>query len=243
MLETLPFSFSLFFVLVTIATLILFILVIKHASTENAREKSIPVLFILAAWLIIQAALALIHFYSERTDLIPPRLMLFGIIPPILVIFVLFLTRKGKAFIDSLPLQYITWINVVRIPVELGLLTLFMYKYLPVEMTFEGRNFDIFSGLTAPFIAYFGFAKKRFGTTIILIWNFICLALLLNILATALLSAPLPIQQLGFEQPNIAILHFPFTWLPVFIVPIVLFGHLVSIRRLITLKSSASEIY
>jgi hypothetical protein len=66
----------------------------------------------------------------------------------------------------------------------------------------------------------------------ILVWNFICLALLANIVINALLSTPFPFQQFAFDQPNIAILYFPFNWLPTFIVPVVLFGHLLSIRRL-----------
>jgi len=55
---------------------------------------------------------------------------------------------------------------------------------------------------------------------------------LFNIVLTAILSAPLPIQQLAFEQPNIAVMYFPFVYLPGFIVPIVLFSHLVVISKL-----------
>ena len=100
-------------------------------------------------------------------------------------------------------------------------------------MTFEARNFDIIAGITAPFIAYFGFTKKMVGRRIILLWNFICLALLINIVVHALLSAPISFQKLAFGQPNVAILFFPFSWLPTFIVPIVFLGHLILIRQLI----------
>ena len=103
-------------------------------------------------------------------------------------------------------------------------------------MTFEGRNFDILAGITAPIIAYFGLTKTTLSRQTILLWNFICLALLLNIVINALLSAPSPIQKFAFDQPNIAILNFPFSWLPTFIVPIVLFGHLTSIRQLFKQK-------
>jgi len=99
-------------------------------------------------------------------------------------------------------------------------------------MTFEGRNFDILSGLTAPFIYYFGFVKKSLNKKIILVWNFICLALLINIVATAILSAPFTFQKLAFDQPNVAVLYFPFVWLPCCIVPLVFFSHVASIRQL-----------
>jgi hypothetical protein len=129
-----------------------------------------------------------------------------------------------------MPLKEITYLNIIRIPVELVLVMLYMHHAIPRLMTFEGRNFDIISGITAPFIAYFGVTKKRLGYPFILVWNFICLGLLLNIVVNALLSAPFPYQKFAFDQPNIAIINFPFSWLPTFIVPVVLLGHLASIR-------------
>ena len=162
--------------------------------------------------------------------------MLIGILPTILTIILLFATSKGRQFIDSLPLKNLTYLNIVRIPVEIVLFWLFLNMAIPELMTFEGRNFDILAGITAPIVAYFGLTKTKLNRQTILIWNFICLGLLINIVVNALFSAPSPIQKFAFEQPNIAILNFPFSWLPTFIVPIVLFGHLTSIRQLIRQK-------
>ena len=100
-------------------------------------------------------------------------------------------------------------------------------------MTFEGRNFDILSGLTAPIVYFFGFIKKQLNKTILLLWNFICLGLLINIVFIAVLSAPFPFQKFAFDQPNIAVLYFPFTWLPACVVPLVLLSHLATIRQLL----------
>jgi hypothetical protein len=75
---------------------------------------------------------------------------------------------------------------------------------------------------------------------IIAAWNIVCLVLLINIVITAILSAPFAFQKLAFEQPNVAILYFPFVWLPCCIVPIVLFSHLVAIRRFITNRKNKS---
>jgi hypothetical protein len=76
--------------------------------------------------------------------------------------------------------------------------------------------------------------KKNIKGRLILIWNILCLGLLINILANALLSAPFPFQQFAFDQPNIAILYFPFNLLPTFVVPLVLLAHLAAIRQLIS---------
>jgi hypothetical protein len=161
------------------------------------------------------------------------------VVPAFLLILILFLTHSGRRFIDSLSMKILTQLHVVRIFVELVLWWLFLYKYIPQLMTFEGRNFDILAGLTAPFITYYGFVRRKLGNTFKLVWNIICLLLLINIVVNAVLSAPFAFQQFAFDQPNVAVLYFPFVWLPCFIVPVVLFSHLVLIRRL--LKNENSE--
>jgi len=156
--------------------------------------------------------------------------------PTILTFIYLFGSQNGKKFIFSLPLKNLTYINIVRIPVEIVLFWLFLNKAIPELMTFEGKNYDIVAGISAPIVAYFGITKTKLRSHIVLVWNFICLGLLLNIVIIALFSAPSPIQKFAFEQPNIAILNFPFSLLPTFIVPIILFGHLVSIIQLLKFK-------
>jgi len=232
----LPIYISIIFALTTLATLLLFVWIIRNSNSEKNRKKVTPVLIFMGIWLAIQAVLTLNNLYNSDPNSFPPKIVLFGIFPAILTIILLFSTSRGSQFIDSLPLKNLTYLNVVRIPVEIVLYWLFVNKAIPELMTFEGRNFDVLSGITAPFIAYFGFSKQKLSPNIILIWNFICLGLLANIVINALLSAPTPIQQFAFDQPNIAILNFPFSWLPTFIVPIVLFGHLVSIRQLMKMN-------
>src|SRR5262249_45141054 len=144
-----------------------------------------------------------------------------------------FVKPNGRVFIDGLPLVNLTYLNIVRIPVELVLYWLFLNKAVPGLMTFAGRNFDIVSGVTAPFIAFFCLQQKGPRKTILLIWNFISLGLPLNIVVNAILSAPFSFQKFAFDQPNVAILNFPFSWLPAYVVPIILLGHLASIRQLL----------
>ena len=229
----LPPYISLVFGLTTAATLLLFVWVIRSSNSVFTREKAKWVAIGLVVWLVIQAGLAFTNFYNSDTNTFPPNIMLAGIFPAVLLIVVLFITRGGKQFMDSLPLKNLTYLNVVRIPVEIVLFWLFLNTTVPELMTFEGRNFDILAGISAPFIAYFGFAKQKISRNGLLVWNIVCLGLLMNIVVNALLSTPSPIQKYAFEQPNIAILYFPFSWLPTFIVPIVLFGHLTALRQLL----------
>ncbi len=221
-MNNLPISISLLFGLTTFVTVGIFYKATQYSKTT---------LLILLLWLTLQSVIGLSGFYLN-TQMLPPRFILL-ILPPLLVIAGLFFTKKGKLFIDGLNLKKLTILHIIRIPVELTLLWLFMLKYVPELMTFEGRNFDILSGLSAPFIYYFGFVKKQLSTKAIVIWNMICLGLLINIVTNAVLSAPFTFQQFAFDQPNIAVLYFPFIWLPCCVVPLVLFSHLVAFRQLL----------
>ncbi|MGY3087012.1 hypothetical protein ACVWYF_000038 [Hymenobacter sp. UYAg731] len=197
-----------------------------------AAHRSKRVLLVLLAWLLVQGVVSLSGFYTVSNTL-PPRLaLLLG--PPLLLIAALLATAAGRRWLAGLRLEMLTVLHVVRIPVELVLFSLFLQKAVPQLMTFEGRNWDILAGFTAPIVCYFAFYTKQLGRRGLLLWNILGLVSLLNIVVNALLSAPTPLQRFAFEQPNVAILHFPFAWLPGCVVPLVLLAHLAAIRQLIT---------
>jgi hypothetical protein len=226
-MDNLPLFISLIFALTTILCIVFFYKATGYSKTT---------LLILISWLALQAGIGLSGFYTV-TDTIPPRFLLL-VLPPVIFIIGIFATVKGKQFIDNLDVKSLTLLHIVRVPVELVLFWLFVNKAVPELMTFEGRNFDILSGLTAPIIFFFGFVIKKLSPAIILTWNFICLGLLINIVVIAVLSAPFPFQKFAFDQPNIAILYFPFNWLPCCVVPLVLFSHLATIRQFLNSKQN-----
>ncbi len=211
-----------FFILITI------LVVWQFYRASNKSKKFLLIVFI---WMTLQFFLGRTNFY-ENENAIPPRFILL-IIPAFALTIFLFLTVGGRNFIDSLNLKQLTLLHTIRIPVEIALYYLFIAKVIPQIMTFEGRNFDIVAGLTAPFIFYFGFIKNKISDKLLIVWNVISLSLLVNIIIIAFLSAKTPLQQFAFDQPNIALGHFPFNWLPSVIVPLVLFSHLTSLRQLI----------
>jgi hypothetical protein len=196
----------------------------------RATNQSKLFLIIMVLWMAVQFFLGNSNFYVNASSG-PPRVV-FLIFPPLILIILLFIVPQGRIFINNLKIKELTLLHTIRIPVEIVLFFLYLSKTIPEIMTFEGRNFDIIAGLTAPIIVYFGFNKNKISDKLLLVWNVICLGLLLNIVRLALLSSKTPFQQFGFDQPNIAIGHFPFNWLPSVIVPLVLFSHLVVIRRL-----------
>lgn len=197
----------------------------------QATRKSKIVLSFLLFWAFAQSIIGYFGFYAV-TDTIPPRFVLM-ILPPIALILILFVTKAGKHFIDELDLKWLTLIHIVRLPIEIVLYWLFLAKAIPQLMTFEGKNFDIIMGISAPLVFYFSYIKNKLSKIGLLGWNILGVLLVLNIAITGVLSTPIAFQQFAFEQPNIAVLHFPFNLLPALVVPLVLFSHFVSIRKII----------
>lgn len=186
-------------------------------------------LFILLGWAGIQTAIGLSGFYYD-TQSLPPRVFL-GLIFPLVGIAGLLVTAKGRAFLRRTDLTRLTALHTVRIPVEIVLALLAHAGVISVWQTFEGSNFDILSGLSAPIIAYFGVKKGKMGLPALKVWNVICLLLLLNVVITSALAIPSPLQQIAFDQPNIAITHFPFNLLPTVVVPLVMLAHAMALVR------------
>lgn len=197
----------------------------------KATRYSLATLLVSLVWVAAVSSLAWKGFYRDGMAM-PPRMM-FMVGPPVLIILFLFLTTKGRAFIDNINPADTTLLHVVRLPIEIMLHQLFLASLIPQLMTYEGWNFDIFSGVTAPLVFYFGYVKKKLSSNILLTWNFVCLVLLFIIVTVSILSAQTPFQKLAFEQPNVGVTYFPFAWLPAIVVPAVLFSHLVNIRHLL----------
>ncbi len=206
------------FLLITLATL-----AISFMGSGRDRQ----VLFSFFHWGLLVALLGSAGFF-QNTSALPPR-MLLVIIPATL----LMLYHFRRLDIQKLKPSWLIAIHLVRLPVELVLYELFLRGEIPQLMTFAGWNYDIVMGITALLLLGYLWGKGSLPSRqILLAWNILGLILLGIIVTLALLSAPSPFQQLAFDQPNQAILRFPFTLLPGVVVPLVLLAHLWSIKLL-----------
>jgi hypothetical protein len=187
----------------------------------------------LIGWFVVVSILSLSGVLLDFSSL-PPRFFILLIIPLITIIALTF-SKKLKMILQVIPSQNIIRLQSFRVFVELLLWMLFVRNLLPVQMTFEGRNFDIIAGLTAPVIAYFGFTKRTLPKPVIIVWNILCLGLLINIVTIAILSMPTPLRFFMNEPSNTIVAHFPVVLLPAFLVPLAYGLHFFSLRQL-TLK-------
>lgn len=220
MIENLPNWINLLFIVTCILTIGFF---------YYSNGKPIKLTLLIIIWSVMQSLLAYMGFY-QTTDTIPPRFA-FVLIPTTLLIIYGLLPKQQKWFFNQRDTKISTFLHSVRLPVEIVLYGLFTNKMVPELMTFEGRNYDILMGITAPIITWL-YINKKINKKILLIWNIIGLALVFFILFNGILSSELPFQQFGFEQPNKGINYFPFVLLPGTIVPIVIWTHLSDIIKL-----------
>jgi hypothetical protein len=188
----------------------------------------------LAAWMAVVSALSLSGFL-QNFDAFPPRMIIVLMVPLITIIWVSS-TKKLTHILQHVPPQNIVRLQVFRVFVEILLWLLFIIDLLPKQMTFEGRNFDVLAGLTAPLVAYFCFTSKRWPRSIAIAWNFLSLGLLINIVTIALLSVPTPFRYFMNEPANTIVAHFPIVWLPAFLVPLAYSLHIFSLKQLLGKK-------
>jgi hypothetical protein len=228
MLE-IPGFINLVFILTALVTYLFFVMANLFSPHVKVQQGSKTIALLLLLWIIFQSTLSLNRWYMDRLSM-PPN-MAFPIITWLVIISALFFVPRFKNWLNQVNLNLLTWIHIVRIPVEMCLYWLALQKQLPWSMTFNGYNFDIIFGFTAPIMALLYFTFKKIPARVMLIWNVLGLISVLAVVARGIGAVPSPIQSWDFSQPNYAVMHFPFIWLPSFIVPVVVLSHLIAIRR------------
>lgn len=183
----------------------------------------------LSAWLLCVGLAALEGRFAEW-EALPPRIpMAVGLCSLLLVGPAL--RREAQPWLVALPLSWPIGIQLFRLPVEAVLWRLSETGRIPVQMSFEGQNFDVLVGITAPLVAQglaMGHLPRRFAQG----WNVLGLLLLANVVRIAATSIPGPLRVAWPGEPLELVAWWPFVWLPTFLVPVAFAGHVLSLRQL-----------
>jgi hypothetical protein len=220
------------FIVLTVVMYTLVMLELKEAITkthwtdDQKKSRYRRALYALFGWTVFISALALSGFLQDYSGF-PPRIMIVLAVPLITMISLMF-SQSVKELLAIIPVQNIIRLQVFRVFVEILLWMLFLQNTLPVQMTFEGRNFDVLAGLTAPLAAFF-LTRHRAA---LITWNFLSLGLLINIILIAVLSLPTPFRVFMNEPANTIVGIFPYVWLPGLLVPLAYGLHFLSLRQL-----------
>jgi len=197
--------------------------------TESKKKKIFNGTLIgLIGWAVATSILSWSGLLSDFSSF-PPKLIIVLIIPLVTIIW-LVRTKEVKEILLHTPPESIIWIQSFRIVVEILLWRLYVDNLAPIQMTFEGRNFDIPSGLSAVVVAYL-VANKKISSPLVIAWNLACFALLVNIVAIAILSMPTPFRVFMNEPANTIVAKFPIVWLPALLVPLAYGLQFLSLRQ------------
>ena len=215
---------------------------LRNTGWEKTQSRKIftRTVLVLTVWTVLLLVLSYNGFFSQFETL-PPRPALILLIPLPIVLIIAF-SGKGTQLLRSLPPQWVVWIQSFRIAVELLLLLAFLKNLLPVQMTFEGMNFDILSGIFALPVGFLLARKKSYATRLAIAYNVIGILLLLNILVIAVLSMPTPFRYFMNEPSNTLVAQFPFILLPGILVPIAYTMHIFSLRQLLSRQKMQTTV-
>jgi len=176
-------------------------------------------------WLAATLGLASAGVFSRFT---PPPPLLFAV-----GIATLTVIRVGlRADPRGAPLLALVALQGFRLPLELTMHRAATAGIMPMHMSFSRWNFDVVSGVGAVVLAALLYAGRA-PRAVLLAWNALGAALLLNIIVIAVLSTP-TFAAFGSapERLNTWIAVPPYVWLPTVLVPAALLGHILIARRL-----------
>jgi len=195
-------------------------------------------LVIVSVWILLLSLLSLSGLLNDFSNF-PPRMMLVMLVPFTLIVWFV-VSSHSNNLLSRVPASWIIKMQGFRVIVELFLWWAYLDQVVPVQMTFEGRNFDILVGLSAPLVSLWWLKPSNQRLQWVLIWNVVGLILLFNIVVVAVLSMPTPMQYFFNEPANTVVASFPWVLLPGILVTLAFALHLLSIKQMIKMMKTAS---
>jgi hypothetical protein len=141
-------------------------------------------------------------------------------------------SRVGAALMATVGPVGLIGFQFFRVPVAMFIHGMYQVGQAPVQMTYEGLNLDIFTGLTAPAMAWLVW-RGKVGSYAIWAWNAFGLVLLAEAVVVAALSMPTEFRVFTNEPASTFVTYAPYVWLPTVLAPADLLGHLLVLRWLL----------
>jgi hypothetical protein len=202
----------------------------RRAGAENARIVRVVMLTLAGTttWMSVTWVVAASGAFRQWNQTPPPFALL--VLAIVLLGARLAFSGLGRQIATHVPLWALVGIQLFRLPLELAMHALVDRGTMPVQMSYSGLNFDIVTGATAIIVAGL-VAAGRAGRWLVLGWNLLGFALLINVVTVAILSTP-RFAYFGRDQLNVFVTYPPYVWLPAVMVLAAFAGHLLIFRAL-----------
>jgi hypothetical protein len=194
---------------------------------------------VIVGWFALAIVLARAGLWETQPDdaFPPPPNIAFAIAVPTILGSLLVRSQTFMRWISHVPLHVLVGVQLYRV---LGGLFLIAYAQgdMPGEFALPAGIGDILVGLGAVIVAVVLLKRgERRARSLVLAWCAFGILDLVVAVATGFLSAPSPIQQLAIDNPNAAIVSYPFVLIPTFLVPVSIILHVYVIARLRTVAA------
>lgn len=186
-------------------------------------DNKLATLGIVAVWGVALGAIG----YSLKASTPSFSLLVTITVLPCLILTIMSFLPTSRQFMRGLNDEQLHHLHLWRVPFAFVLLWFYQAGISPIDLTFEGINYDIIIGLTAPVIGSLAFSQKMLTKEIVLGWNAIGILLLLISIILVLFEI----------QSNAAISlqlqRLPYLLLLGFLMPLSLFSHALSSYRIL----------
>lgn len=205
---------------------------LSKLDSDDKQKFSIRISLYLFTWVVAVLCVAYSNILVPRVEQNFPLLAVLIIGPTLLGSFLLFKSKNALAVLLATPLHLLATIQVYRV---IGVVFLLLQDdgLLPAYFATSTGWGDIFVGVTAPIVGYLLWKDAKAFRFVGLAWCVVGIGDLLLVLYKAATSAPGPLQSTSFELPTVIIGYFPFTVIPLLIVPISLILHVQMMRKII----------
>lgn len=186
----------------------------------------------VGGYLVLVGMMALDRFFTDFSGR-PPRIF-FAMLPGFLGMLFVAFHPLALRWVRELPQRWLIGVQAFRVVIEIQLYYLAQSRLIPQLLTWEGRNFDILIGLSAPLVAWYVHRAHKAGRGMpwfVALWNLLGLGMLTNVVVHGVLSMPTSFQVFIDPPSNVGMALFPWIWLPTFVVPFAYLLHLLSLRR------------
>lgn len=180
--------------------------------------------------LIIISSLAGTDPNFAQFNSFPPPIMKAMVIILILTVLIC-VSPWAKRMVTASSWRSLIGMQSFRVMPEILLVMMYHDGLVPVQMTWDGRNWDMMTALLSIVLAavWPRLKRPRLWATI---HTLVGLGTLTNILAIAILSMPTPYRYFMNEPANTHVTEFPYIWLPTIHVFAALLIHGLTLRKL-----------
>jgi hypothetical protein len=199
-----------------------------YKNREGGFKRIVLFLLFCLLWMFIPAYFSKSIHIESLKDFQGVVVSGFGI--PLLIMSILLIGSRKT--LDNLSEKWLTFFQVLRIPLELAVYGMFIKGLLPEKMTFVGLNPDLVFGLFAPVLAMYYYSNHSIGKFYPFLFHLLGGLSLIWICYLGLFPSGLE-EEDTFILGNATWFSYPWVWHWTFLLPMFFLAHVISFYRLL----------